>query len=60
MKYVEEPTTGESLNKNLNKDTPIDSDEYKYCGHAYQYAIDMTERELEQAVEGLYHNLNTL
>ena len=26
----------------------------------YQYAIDMTERELEQAVEGMYHNLNTL
>ena len=27
---------------------------------AYQYAMDMTERELQQAVEGMYHNLNTL
>ena len=27
---------------------------------AYNYAIDMTEREIHQAVEGLYHNLNTL
>ena len=27
---------------------------------AYDYAIDMTEREIHQAVEGLYHNLNTL
>lgn len=27
---------------------------------AYQYAIDMTEREAKQAVEGMYHNLNTL
>jgi len=27
---------------------------------AYKYAIDMTERELQQAVEGLFHNLNTL
>ena len=27
---------------------------------AYQYAIDMTERECKQAVEGMYHNLNTL
>ena len=27
---------------------------------AYKYAIDMTERELKQAVEGMYHNLNTL
>ena len=27
---------------------------------AFQYAMDMTERELRQAVEGMYHNLNTL
>lgn len=26
----------------------------------YQYAMDMTTRELQQAVEGMYHNLNTL
>ena len=27
---------------------------------AYQYALDMTEKETKQAVEGMYHNLNTL
>lgn len=27
---------------------------------AYRYAMDMTEREIQQAVEGMYHNLNTL
>ena len=27
---------------------------------AYRYAMDMTEREVHQAVEGMYHNLNTL
>ena len=27
---------------------------------AYRYAMDMTEKEVHQAVEGLYHNLNTL
>ena len=27
---------------------------------AYNYAMDMTKREIYQAVEGLYHNLNTL
>ena len=27
---------------------------------AYKYAIEMTERETRQAVEGMYHNLNTL
>ena len=26
----------------------------------YKYAMEMTEREVHQAVEGLYHNLNTL
>lgn len=26
----------------------------------YEYAIDMTQRELSQAVEGMFHNLNTL
>ena len=26
----------------------------------YNYAMDMTEKELRQAVEGMYHNLNTL
>lgn len=45
-----------------NKDKlPIDSKEYKELSEkAYNYAMDMTEKELEQAVEGLYHNLNTL
>ena len=27
---------------------------------AYNYALEMTEREIHQAVEGMYHNLNTL
>lgn len=31
-----------------------------YYPKAYQYAMDMTKRELNQAVEGMYHNLNTL
>ena len=28
--------------------------------NVYKYAIDMTEKEVRQAVEGMYHNLNTL
>ena len=38
-------------------DTPIES--YPMSS-AYKYAMDMTERECYQAVEGMYHNLNTL
>ena len=35
----------------------IDSDWWKDNSKAYQYAIDMTTKELQQAVEGMYHNL---
>lgn len=39
---------------------PIDAEIYKVADEAYKYALDMTERECYQAVEGMYHNLNTL
>lgn len=38
----------------------IDNPIYKKHPDAYKYAMDMTKRELYQAVEGMYHNLNTL
>ena len=39
----------------------IDDDEWKaYSGRAYNYAISMTLKETQQAVEGMFHNLNTL
>ena len=38
----------------------IDSDWWKNNEKAYQYAFDMTIKECYQAVEGMYHNLNTL
>lgn len=31
-----------------------------YHEKAYKYAMDMTKRELKQAVEGMFHNLNSL
>jgi len=39
----------------------IEDSEWKaYDERAYDYAIVMTQKELQQAVEGMYHNLNTL
>ena len=38
----------------------IDNQDYKFYATAYKYAMDMTEKELMQAVQGMYHNLNTL
>ena len=39
---------------------PIDDPSYKTFDRAYTYAMEMTEKELSQAAEGLYHNLNSL
>ena len=41
-------------------DTPIDNEMYLASPKVYKYAMDMTEKELMQAVQGMYHNLNTL
>lgn len=50
----------ESMIKNAADYSIIDSEWSAYCKKAAVYAYDMTERELVQAVEGMYHNLNTL
>jgi ribonucleoside-triphosphate reductase len=43
------------------QDMPSIEDEYfKKFKHFYKYALDMTSKETYQAVEGMYHNLNTL
>ena len=39
---------------------PIDAIEYKEYEKVYEYATEMTNREVYQAAEGMYHNLNTL
>jgi ribonucleoside-triphosphate reductase (formate) len=44
----------------ISDETHIDADEYKSHEKAYAYAMDMTEKELRQAAEGMMHNLNTL
>ena len=45
----------------VTEDRPIDEyineDDYQ---DIYKYAMEMTEKELTQAVEAMYHNLNTL
>ena len=39
----------------------MDDEEFKQLHPAaWEYAMDMTEKETMQAVEGMYHNLNTL
>lgn len=46
--------------KEAMKQAPIDDRNTYHDANVYQYAMEMTTRELNQAVEGMYHNLNTL
>ena len=47
-------------NKYKNNEPSIDDEQYKVDIRVYNYALAMTTKEVYQAVEGLYHNLNTL
>lgn len=41
-------------------DMSIEDAKYQKYKKAYQYAMEQTKKECHQAVEGMYHNLNTL
>ena len=57
MQYIEH----RDLDYEFTPDSPIDWEDYKICSPSvYEYALAMTKRECHQAVEGMYHNLNTL
>ena len=51
---------GQTWNDLIDNNPSIDNTEIFAEYNAYCYAMDMTEREVHQAVEGMYHNLNTL
>ena len=45
------------INTQYAKDMSITEPVYTTSERAYKYAMDMTKREVYQAVEGLLHNL---
>lgn len=59
LKYIDE-IDDTNLFNHIPEDAGIEDGEYKLYEKAYKYAMDMTEKEVYQAVEGMYHNLNTL
>ena len=59
LKYIENFNDEEYFN-HIPENAGIEDAEYKSRPKAYRYAMDMTEKETRQAVEGMYHNLNTL
>lgn len=50
----------EGYNLVPGEDFSIDCGRYTQNKAVYEYAYDMTQREVYQAVEAMYHNLNTL
>ena len=62
--YCEEQPDQVEVYKNPSgskiEDISIEESWYKAFPKAYRYAMDMTKKEARQAVEGLFHNLNTL
>lgn len=64
MKYIEcmDNEWIEINKKDYERDNPSIKEPtyFDFKTKAYKYAMDETEKEIYQAVEGLYHNLNTL
>lgn len=57
MKYIEEKDLPTQLPA---EEISITDESYTCYPKAYKYAIEKTQKEAYQAVEGMYHNLNTL
>ena len=64
LHYIESAKANTEIKLSLNKEEAqnFSIEDKKVYNHlmAYNYAMDMTIKEVHQAAEGLYHNLNTL
>ena len=66
MKYIKEAdkdfifADDIGLEKEMAVDFSIEDECYTVWNETYKYAMDMTIKEVYQAVEAMYHNLNTL
>ena len=64
LHYIESAKANTEIKLSLNKEEAqnFSIEDKKVYNHsmAYNYAMDMTLKEVHQAAEGLYHNLNTL
>ena len=60
INYIENLPVSFNLTREEKKNTSINDPKYTKHKIAWKYAKNLTDRELSQAVEGMYHNLNTL
>lgn len=59
LKYIEN-IYNQELFDHIPDNAGIEDNEYVIYSKAYEYALDMTKKEIYQAVEAMYHNLNSL
>lgn len=60
LNYIEDNTDALPFDKEKAAEVSINDETYTSHPKAYKYAMDMTVKEIHQAVEAMYHNLNTL
>lgn len=60
MKYLKYNEHDLKYDKNTVIEVSIEDTYWKQEPEVYKYALDMTKKETYQAVEAMYHNLNTL
>ena len=60
LEYLLDYTEDQIKEFGINDDMSIDDEKYLSEEKVYKYALKQTTKELNQAVEGLYHNLNSL
>ena len=56
MRFVE----NKQFTDKFDEDISIEDEYYKKNEHTYNYAMYMLKKEIYQAMEGMFHNLNTL
>ena len=60
MKFPDICMDMDGINPDTIQNVSIDDPRYKSFPNAYQYALDMTQKEIYQSVEAMFHNLNSL
>lgn len=60
LEFILDYTEEQIENFGINDTMPIEDDKYKSEERAFNYATKLTIKELNQATEGMYHNLNSL
>lgn len=60
LKHIQEIDAVCNMEKDDAENISIEDKRYRFYPRVYKYALEMTTKECYQAVEGMYHNLNTL